>query len=98
MIQRRTYLKRKTPLRRCSKKRMAENRIYAVQRVEFLENHPCCEVGRKDICTGRATQVHHVKKRGKHYTDASTFMAVCPSCHQWITDHQGQARVLGFLA
>ncbi len=34
---------RRTPLRRCSKKKAKENAIYMKLRKEFLETHPHCE-------------------------------------------------------
>lgn len=42
MIQRRTSLKR-TPLKKQSKKRAKESRIYSAKRKAFLEAHPFCQ-------------------------------------------------------
>jgi hypothetical protein len=44
-----------------------------------------------------ATDVHHVKKRGKHYLDVSSWMAVSRTAHQWIHDNPKLAREQGFL-
>lgn len=89
---------RRTPLRRVSKKHAKELRIYAKLRLDFLESHPMCEVGRKDICNRFSCDVHHVHGRGKHLNDKGTWLAVCRPCHDFIHRNPGQARQLGFLA
>ena len=45
-----------------------------------------------------ATDVHHVKKRGKHYLDVSSWMAVSRSAHQRIHDNPRWARENEYLA
>jgi hypothetical protein len=50
MIQRKTPLKRgtsqlkRTPLRKVSKKRAKDGKIYSAKRKAFLESHPICQV------------------------------------------------------
>jgi len=44
MKTRKAYLKRKTPLRRISKKRSKALRIYTQSRRDFLNKHPYCQV------------------------------------------------------
>ncbi len=49
-------------------------------------------------CTKKADKSpHHMKHRGKYLCDASTFMAVCMSHHQWITNNGKEAEKLGYL-
>lgn len=91
-------LKRKKPIRRVSLKRAKALKEYMILRQAFLMGHPSCEIARKDICKGRAGEVHHVKGRGKNLNNPMTWLATCRPCHRWIHEHPGQARVLGFLA
>jgi hypothetical protein len=44
MITRKAYIKRKTPLRRISKKRAKDLRVYMTKRKAFLAEHPFCQV------------------------------------------------------
>lgn len=89
----RPRLKRK-PLRRQSKKRAAESKIYSAKRAAFLEAHPMCE---RSHCYKRAVHVHHKKRRGKHYLDESTYSALCADCHTWVHQHRKDAQLLGLL-
>jgi hypothetical protein len=75
----RTPLKRKTPLRKVSKKQAVKNSLYGKQRKEYLTQHPTCE-----ICGAPATDVHHKSGRGAHTNDKSTFCALCRKCHDWL--------------
>lgn len=61
--------KTKRPIKRASKKRLAEERVYFAQRKEFLnrpENQNCYIPG----CTKRATTIEHIKGR-QGYADAA---------------------------
>jgi hypothetical protein len=42
-------------------------------------------------------QPHHIYGRGKYLCDSSTFMAVCPTHHQWIHQHPKEARARGYI-
>lgn len=88
---------RRTPIRRVSRKHARELKVYFGLRKTFLESHPQCEIARKGICTGQATDVHHAHGRGSHLNDVPTWLASCRCCHDWVHHHPGQARVLGFL-
>lgn len=46
----------------------------------------------------RATQVHHVFKRGKFYLDESTWLAASDSQHRWVHENPSLARAKGLLA
>jgi len=78
-----------------SKRKAEQNKEYGHLRVIFLENRPICEARLDFICTGPATEVHHKQGRGKHLLDVDTWLAVCPSCHHWITEHSKEAIALG---
>ena len=56
--------------------------------------------GRGDILLKlpRATDVHHVKKRGKYYLDESSWMAVSRTVHTAVHERPGWARREGLLA
>jgi len=93
------YLKRKTPIRRVSKRRAKEARIYLTLRKGFLFQMSCqaCAVFYPDLKPNDATEVHHVKRRGKHYLDESSWLAICRPCHLRIETHPSEARKLGLL-
>ena len=90
----RTPLKRKTPLRKTSKRRKQEYKEYMRKRAVLLAEKPVCEV-----CGQRqSTQCHHRNGRnGKNYLDETTFMAVCATCHQYIENNKSWAREMGYL-
>jgi AMMECR1 domain-containing protein len=67
---------------------------YSKKRTAFLALHRTCEaklVG----CTGASTEVHHKAGRGKNHNRMSTWLAVCRSCHEWITENSKEAIELG---
>lgn len=67
-------------IRKVSKKHAKELKTYSQVREEYLKRHPFCEI-RLLGCTSRATDIHHVGKRGLNLSDPSTFKAACRSCH-----------------
>lgn len=90
--------KPRKPLRQMSAKRAKENAEYAKLRKAFLSERPVCEAYYPDICTGRATQVHHMAgRRGKMLLARERFLACCARCHTEIHNHPLNARALGFL-
>lgn len=57
-----------------------------------------CEIGTYN-CEGRATQLHHVKRRsqgGGH--DEPNLKGVCDGCHVWIHHNVAQSKERGWLA
>jgi hypothetical protein len=89
-------LKQKSSLKKMSEKREKEIKEYGVLRKIFLSQNPSCQV---ESCDHTATDVHHVKGRGKYYLDVSTFMAVCRPCHDKIHFESPKwAREKGYLA
>lgn len=65
-------------MRRVSKRRASELKVYSIEGPKFLEEHPICQ-----CCKMRASeQVHHKKgKEGKWLLDQEYWMAVCFACH-----------------
>lgn len=107
----RTPLKRKTRLNPVSKKRAKELASYRRKRAAFLRAHPCCEawlfIWNRDLefalqnplmlGVPAATDIHHVKGRGKYLNDESTWLAVSRTAHIWIHNNPSKARALGLL-
>lgn len=86
---------KRSPLRRVSNRRAAENRIYARERKKYLEEHPMCEA-----CLDRpSVELHHKRSRiGRLLCDVRFFFATCSVCHAWIHDNPRKARELGWLS
>lgn len=85
---------KRTPIRRVSVKRAREMKEYTRLRAEFMAARPTCEK-----CGARPSkQCHHKAKRGINYLNVSTWAALCQPCHDWIHQHQGQARASGWIA
>lgn len=88
-------LKRKHPLRRASKKREQELKVYHSLKAYILSQRPYCE---RPGCLQEATQIHHVKGRAGHLLcDVTFWMALCQPCHTWIHSHAKLAREAGLL-
>ena len=84
---------RRTPLKRFSKKRAKDMKVYKCKRDEYMEAHPVCE-----ICLEHASEdCHHRKKRGKYYLDEGTYLAVCRTCHNRVHAFPAWARENGYL-
>lgn len=74
-------------IKRNTKKRAAQNRLYLKIRAKFLSENELCQAGLEG-CTYFATEVHHQEGRiGERLTDVSKFLGTCHSCHQKI-EHQ----------
>ena len=80
-----------------SEKRKVDAKVYSTLRAVFLESRPLCEVKLPNICTGKATDVHHSEKRGKNYLNVKTFVAACRSCHTYIENNLAWARENNWL-
>lgn len=72
---------KRSPLKRVSKRRATQNKVYAKVRAEYLDQNPDCEVcGFK-----QSTQIHHRRGRfGSRLNDTAFFLAVCFECHNTI--------------
>ena len=94
-LQRKTPLTRQTPLRA----RVSEpNELRKAKKVVKERSGERCDARVPSVCTGRATDAHHVKMRsrgGKH--DPSNLLDVCRRCHDWIDDNPRTATQMGLL-
>lgn len=85
------------PIRKRSKKKIAEDEIYKEKRRIYLEANPICKIGTFH-CTTHATDVHHTEYRiGEHYLDETTWVPSCRICHDWVHNHPTEAHELNFL-
>jgi len=82
-------------MRQKSKKMQRIDAEYSKRRGVFLTDYPMCQAALPG-CTGRSTDVHHKKGRGKYHNDVSTWLSVCRTCHNWIELNPIEAKELGF--
>ncbi len=93
-------MKPRKPIRRQSKKRAAESRIYRVQRLRFLDANPWCAWGLKQSPPRHipSTDIHHVRGRaGALFLNELFWLAVSREGHQWIGDNPKEAEALGLV-
>jgi hypothetical protein len=80
-----------------SAKRAKEAPVYSAERKLFLLTHPFCKVlSAHGPCNKPASQVHHRLRRGRHFLDQSTWLAVCPACHEHIERNGEWAKQMGY--
>jgi hypothetical protein len=48
-------------------------------------------------CWGRATMLHHIKRRKEPDNSATNALHVCPPCHTWIHEHVAESEARGWL-
>lgn len=59
-------------------------------RDRYIAAHPLCEQCEKDGRLTPAEEVHHIKPLSQGGTnDYANLMALCTSCHSWITAREG---------
>ena len=68
---------------------------YTILRRKFMEEKPMCEASLPN-CNRSSTDVHHMKGRGLHHLEVSTWLSVCRQCHAWIEENPKKAIELGF--
>lgn len=73
-------------VRKVSAKQAKNLQDYGVLSRIYKSQHPECEVRIEGVCDGMTTDVHHRAGRGNNLLDASTFIASCRSCHNYIHD------------
>ena len=99
-MQRRTALKR-TPLAKQSKKRQSEQYAYQKAKGELVaKTGGQCEARVTGICTGYASDLHHLKfrSRGASYVPGEDEARIlCRACHSWVHANTREARALGLL-
>jgi hypothetical protein len=84
-----------------SKKLAREQRKYSGPggtREQHLSEHPICQL-KLQVCTGKATQIHHSARRGKNLNNKETFLSACAECHDFVEFRMSAAecREKGFL-
>lgn len=84
------------PIKPKSDKQDVLDVLYSKMRKEFLEKpeNATCRA-KLPGCLGVFKQnltVHHTKGRGKYYLDATTWIPLCLSCHEWVETHPKEAR------
>lgn len=67
-------------IRKVSTKQAKELRTYSKVREEYLKDHPFCQL-KLVGCMIKATDIHHIHKRGKSLNSTETFLAACRHCH-----------------
>lgn len=81
-----------------SAKRTQQEKEYSKLRKDFLERRSMCEMRIPQICTQKATDVHHKNGRtGDNYLNVSTWIPGCRQCHDWVHNNPRLARELGYL-
>ena len=92
-------IKRKTPIKRVSKKKQALDKQYYELRKVFLALHPLCQVSKDlgEVPVRQATDIHHVCGRGKNYLAVNTWMAVSRHWHNEIHNKPKWAKAQGYL-
>lgn len=91
---------KRTPLRKVSKKYAKELATYRSLKKFILGERYYCEMPSRTgapSCLNRATQIHHMKGRGKNLNSVVYWLAICNDCHRYIHDHANEARKLGVL-
>lgn len=53
----------------------------------FKTDNPECQAKCNEYCTGKTDDVHHKKGRGRYMNNPDYFLAVCRSCHIFITNN-----------
>lgn len=85
--------RQRTPIKKFSDKTRKLIAKYTDLRAIFLKDHPLCQANLTS-CTKIATDVHHMKGRGKFLLDVLTWLSVCRNCHHWIEEHPEEAKQL----
>jgi hypothetical protein len=83
------------PINKKSKKMQVADAAYTILRRKFMEEKPMCEASLPS-CNRSSTDVHHMKGRGLHHLEVSTWLSVCRQCHAWIEENPKKAIELGF--
>lgn len=91
---------KRSPMKRQSSKRAAEQRRYAKLRKEVLIYHPWCFACKENGDYRAATEVHHYRgKLGRLLCDTRFFRSVCQEHHNYIHHvNPNEARRRGWLA
>lgn len=64
---------------------------------KFLKSRPDCEIV-SPVCTGEATEVHHIRGRSVNIVlDSAEWKSACSACHHFLHKNDKWARDNGFL-
>ncbi len=88
---------RRSRISAVSKKKQKDDKEYLRLRAIHLLEHRGCQIEWDDGCTRAATQIHHRKRRGKHYLNTKEFLSSCAHCHSMVEDNGKEAERRGFL-
>lgn len=90
---------KRTRLRRVSKKKQEQDKQYYALRKQFLALNPLCKVSldKGEQPTREATDIHHMRGRGKYYLAVETWLAVSRFWHNEIHTNPRWARAHGYL-
>lgn len=80
-------------MRHRSKRKEGEWREYVKKRNKYLNEHPNCEVCKKD----QSESLHHKRHRGKYLCVEEYFLATCSRCHSYIHNNPKEAYEKGLL-
>lgn len=95
--EKKVYRLKKSPVKKISSKREAENEIYFQNREVFLKTgNGLCELKVPGVCTTKATCIHHVAGReGKKFLDQGGWKRSCHACNSWVEANDSAAREMG---
>jgi hypothetical protein len=89
---------KRTPLRKVSRKRAAQNSKYSREKKRFLEAFVSCRICWNNGQFTPARDVHHMAGRiGEKLLDKADWLPVCRGCHSMIHDDPKWARANGYL-
>jgi len=91
----RKFKKSRQKIKSMSNKMKRTELAYRTVRKAFLACNPVCKASLVK-CTVKATDVHHMKGRGKYHLDTTTWLAVCRPCHMFIEENPDLANEFGF--
>lgn len=93
------------PTKRISKRSKKTQKFYEEFRIpfviQFLEEHPYCEIRWDENCQGEAIDVDEIKLRSRGGAkvpqdgDPSNFQSSCRYCHEQKTTHPAEAKSRG---
>jgi hypothetical protein len=84
---------KRKPIRKVSKTRSRENRIYSTKRKKFLSEGDICEF---PDCGQPATDCHHSQGRvGKNFLDTKTWKKLCRKHHRIVEENPRLAKKMG---
>ena len=81
-------------IRKVSKSMARKLAVYQKLKKEYMRYQPRCEM---PGCGAIATDLHHVKRRGKYLCDVSTFRSLCRLHHSFIHNNPEWAFRSGWL-